>query len=123
MSGYGRHGRAAAIQCKFYDPGHTLQKAEMDSFFTASGRTTSRMIISTSDQWRSPAEAALNHQQIPVARLRMQDLADSPVAWTQFSVSRQEHPTESAAGHVKDAAKRYREAAIHPTRIGRPAEG
>jgi predicted helicase len=27
-----------AIQCKFYDPPHTLQKSDIDSFFTASGK-------------------------------------------------------------------------------------
>ncbi len=27
-----------AIQCKFYDPAHSLQKADIDSFFTASGK-------------------------------------------------------------------------------------
>ncbi|WP_257626283.1 restriction endonuclease [Janthinobacterium sp. NKUCC06_STL] len=27
-----------AIQCKFYDPDHALQKGDIDSFFTASGK-------------------------------------------------------------------------------------
>lgn len=30
-------GEIHAIQCKFYDPAHRLQKSEIDSFFTASG--------------------------------------------------------------------------------------
>ena len=32
-----RDGGICAIQCKFYDAAHTLDKADIDSFFTASG--------------------------------------------------------------------------------------
>ena len=32
-------GNLVAIQCKFYDPDHVLQKADIDAFFTASGKT------------------------------------------------------------------------------------
>ena len=79
-----------AIQCKFYDPNQTLQKADIDSFFTASGKApfTSRMIVSTTDHWGKHAEEALNNQKIPVSRLRVQDLADSPVDWSHFSLKR-----------------------------------
>lgn len=79
-----------AIQCKFYDPTHTLQKSDIDSFFTASGKKpfTSRMIVSTTDKWSNHAEEALANQHIPVARLRVQDLANSPVDWSQFSIKR-----------------------------------
>ena len=50
-------GRWTAIQCKFYDPRHRLQKADINSFFTASGKRwdgvafTNRIIISTTDRW------------------------------------------------------------------------
>lgn len=83
-------GDYCAIQCKFYSPTHTLQKSDIDSFFTASGRHpfTSRIIVSTTDKWSTRAEAALQGQQIPVSRVRVQDLADSPVDWSQFSLSR-----------------------------------
>jgi hypothetical protein len=50
-------GGFCAIQCKFYEPDHTVQKADIDSFFTASGKGgfTRRMIISTTLE-----DAALN---------------------------------------------------------------
>lgn len=75
-----------AIQCKFYDPTHAVQKADIDSFFTASGKAgfSSRMVISTTDHWGKNAEEALENQQIPVTRLRVQDLDSSPVDWSQF---------------------------------------
>jgi predicted helicase len=31
-------GEYTAIQCKFYEPTHTLAKGDIDSFFTASGK-------------------------------------------------------------------------------------
>jgi predicted helicase len=83
-------GEYCAIQCKFYDPAHTLQKGDIDSFFTASGKApfTNRMIVSTTDKWSNHAEEALRNQQIPVTRLRVQDLEDSPIDWGQFSLKR-----------------------------------
>ena len=79
-------GGICAIQCKFYDAAHTLEKADIDSFFTASGKTpfTSRLIVSTTDKWTKHAEDALDKQQIPVTRLRVRDLADSPIDWSTF---------------------------------------
>ncbi|HEY9744843.1 MAG TPA: DEAD/DEAH box helicase family protein, partial [Oculatellaceae cyanobacterium] len=62
----------------------------MDSFFTASGKAgfASRMIVSTTDKWSKHAEDALRNQQIPVTRLRVQDLDESPVDWSRFSLKR-----------------------------------
>lgn len=87
-----------AIQCKFYDPDYALQKADIDSFFTASGKrfVTSqgersfahRVIVSTTDKWSRNAEKALENQTIPVSRLWFKDLAESPIDWSQFSLER-----------------------------------
>lgn len=81
-------GGLTAIQCKFYDPTHTLQKRDIDSFFTASGKEsfTGRMIVSTTDKWSRHAEDALEGQHIPVTRLRVQDLDESRIDWSQFSL-------------------------------------
>jgi predicted helicase len=78
-----RDGGVCAIQCKFFEPTHTLQKSDIDSFFTASGKApfTSRLIISTTDKWSSNAEDALSGQQIDVARIGLQDIADGQVEW------------------------------------------
>ncbi len=81
-------GGLTAIQCKFYAPTHTLQRADIDSFFTASGKAgfASRLIVSTTDRWSKHAEEALSGQQIPVTRLRVQDLDESSIDWSQFSL-------------------------------------
>jgi predicted helicase len=94
-------GDYCAIQCKFYAPDHQLQKADIDSFFTASGKTfptndgaktfTSRIIVSTTDKWSKHAEQALENQQIPVTRLTLTDLQNSAIDWNKFNL---EHPQQ-----------------------------
>ncbi|MER9177785.1 DEAD/DEAH box helicase family protein [Mesorhizobium sp. M0955] len=73
-----------AVQCKFYDADHRITKAEIDSFFTASGKApfTRRLIIDTTDAvWSEHAEEALNDQYIPSMRIGLNDLAESPIDW------------------------------------------
>ncbi|MBE5440129.1 helicase [Mycobacteroides abscessus subsp. abscessus] len=76
-------GEYTAIQCKFYEPTHQLRKEDIDSFFTASGKNpfTNRIIISTTDRWGKNAEAALEDQTIPVQRIGLAEIADSPIDW------------------------------------------
>jgi predicted helicase len=76
-------GEYTAIQCKFYEPTHTLRKEDIDSFFTASGKNpfTNRIIISTTDRWGLNAEDALEDQLIPVQRIGLAEIADSPISW------------------------------------------
>nr|WP_204080672.1 DEAD/DEAH box helicase [Mycobacterium riyadhense] len=76
-------GNYTAIQCKFYEPTHMLSKADIDSFFTASGKTgfTNRVIISTTDRWGKNAEDALADQLVPVQRIGMAEIAESPIDW------------------------------------------
>ncbi len=79
-----------AIQCKFYATDAYLDKKEIDSFFTASGKEPfrGRIIFSTTDNWSKNAEEALENQQIPVTRIRVQDLDDSAVDWSSFSLTK-----------------------------------
>ena len=79
-----------AVQCKFYASDAYLDKKEIDSFFTASGKEPfrGRIIFSTTDNWSKNAEEALENQQIPVTRIRVQDLDDSAVDWSTFSLNK-----------------------------------
>ncbi|MEV8368550.1 type ISP restriction/modification enzyme [Microbacterium sp. NPDC064584] len=85
-------GELTAIQCKFFAPTTTVTKPMLDSFLSASGKMTvdytpefaSRLVISTSDTWGKNAEDAIVGQSIPVERLRVQDLDDSSIDWSQF---------------------------------------
>jgi predicted helicase len=81
-------GEFCGIQCKFYLPEHTLSKDDIDSYLNALGdkRFTSGIIISTTDKWGSNAEKSLANRDKPVRRLRVQDLDDSPIDWSKFSL-------------------------------------
>lgn len=76
-----------AIQCKFYRSGYHLQKSDIDSFFTASGKQhfVRRLIIDTTDAaWSTNAEEALDGQQIATTRVGLDRLEQSPIDWGAF---------------------------------------
>lgn len=80
-------GGYCAIQCKFYREGHRIAKADIDSFFTASGKNpfVRRLIIDTTDApWSGHAEEALDGQQIPTTRIGLDRLSDSPINWAAY---------------------------------------
>jgi predicted helicase len=83
-------GDLCAIQCKFYDPETTIQKADLDSFFATSGKAPfgSRIVVTTTDNWSKNAELLLDDERVPCQRIRLQDLDESAIDWTQFSLSR-----------------------------------
>src|SRR5690349_7469154 len=61
-------GEYHAIQAKCYAPDYCVRKADIDSFFTASGQKpfTQRIIVTTTNDWSENAENALSNQQPPV---------------------------------------------------------
>lgn len=75
-----------AIQCKCYAEDYKLQKKDIDSFFTASGQKpfTHRIIVTTTNNWSSNAEAALFNQQTPVTKIDLFDLENSQIDWAQY---------------------------------------
>jgi len=80
-------GGFCAIQCKFYKEGHRIQKADIDSFFTASGKRpfTERLIIDTTNaDWSEHAEGALRDQSIETQRIGLSDIEQSPIDWGMY---------------------------------------
>ena len=110
-------GELCAIQCKFVDPSHNLQKGEIDSFFTESGKSpfSSRIIFSTTDKWSQHAEEALIDQRIPINRIRFQDLETRPIDWSQFSLKYPEKlrlkskDKKKLRPHQKEAVEKVKE--------------
>ncbi|MBV2168571.1 MAG: DEAD/DEAH box helicase family protein [Bdellovibrio sp.] len=96
----GLDGEFTAIQCKFYAASYQVQKKDIDSFFNESGKTFTvdgkkrsfarRIIISTSDNWSEPAEKSLQGQTIPVSRIHVRELEQSPIDWSKFSLDKPE---------------------------------
>jgi predicted helicase len=81
-------GDLCAIQCKFYDPGTSIDKRHIDSFFTALSKKSfsSGIIFSTSTKWSKHAEDALAETTKPVVRVGLHDLEESGVDWDKFSL-------------------------------------
>lgn len=75
-----------AIQCKLYAEDYRVQKSDIDSFFTASGKKpfTHRVIISTTNHWSHLAEDALRDQQPPVNKIDLFDLENSQIDWAKY---------------------------------------
>ena len=116
-------GEYCAIQCKFYLPEHTIQKSDIDSFFTASGKRfatkegdfcfTSRIVVATSNKWSTHAENALADQSIPCTRIRIDDLEDSVIDWGSY----QKGLTSVKLEEPRDLREHQIEA-LEKTRIG-----
>jgi predicted helicase len=75
-----------AIQCKLYAEDYKLQKKDIDSFFTASGKRpfTQRIIVSTTNHWSEHAEEAIRDQQPPVSKIDLYDLENSQIEWATY---------------------------------------
>ena len=79
-----------AIQCKFYRKGYRIQKGDIDSFFTTSGKRpfTRRLIVDTTGvQWSEHAEEALRDQIVETTRVGISDLDESGIDWQAFAAT------------------------------------
>ncbi|MDD2800018.1 MAG: DEAD/DEAH box helicase family protein [Methylococcales bacterium] len=77
-----------AIQCKFYDENHKIQKSDLDSFFTASGKKgfSRRLIVDTTRKdWSEHAETALQGQGVATQRIGLAELENSPIDWSVYT--------------------------------------
>nr|WP_298377704.1 type ISP restriction/modification enzyme [uncultured Halomonas sp.] len=79
-------GEYHAIQCKLYAEDYRVQKKDIDSFFTASGKApfSHRIIVTTTNNWSEHAESALQGQQPPVSKIDLQALEESQIDWAKY---------------------------------------
>ena len=80
-----------AIQCKCYSETHTLQKSNIDSFLSSTGRSwgddhftfSEALIVSTTPRWSIHAEQAITGRTPPCIRLDLIELTeDEGVDWS-----------------------------------------
>ncbi len=105
----------AAIQCKFYAPGHTVHKRDIDSFLTASGKApfTRRILVDTSGTaWGKNSQDAIEGQHIPVSRITLADLRDSDIDWRTYSLGSRQAPTTRERKVPRDHQVRARSAVM-----------
>lgn len=108
------HGGLVAVQCKFYPSAHKLTKADVDSFFTASGKEgfTRRVIATTADDMSPQLEDAMRDQQIPVTTWQAADLARCGIDWAAYSQSLKRGSEPSAQVLAKKQLRPHQRAAI-----------
>ena len=113
-----------AIQCKCYLETSEINKAEVDSFLSTSGKSFTtyyrtvrfahRLWISTTNKWGANAEQTISNQTPPVNRISLYDLERDNVDWEKLSEgifgdgSRQKPYTiKRHQQGALDAAKKY----------------
>lgn len=102
-------GGWCAIQCKFWAEGKTLQKKEINSFLASSGRKefTRRLIIDTTGKrWSKQAADTIRSQSVPVTRIGLHDLRESPIDWAKYIRVNQvvrKGPNKTPRPHQKEA--------------------
>ena len=107
-------GDIHAIQCKLYAEDYRVQKSDLDSFFTASGKKpfAHRVIITTTDQWTEHAEDALRDQQPPVSKIDLHDLENSQIEWSKY------RPSSTPVLKKKKTLREHQEIALMKTLNG-----
>ncbi|MFD7311068.1 hypothetical protein [Promicromonospora sp. NPDC059942] len=75
-----------AVRCVFHDPDSPLPKEDVEGFLSASDKApfTGRLVVATTDDWDSDADAAIADQAVPVRKISLTDLLSSSVDWTAF---------------------------------------
>lgn len=107
-----------AVQCKFYAAGHAIQKSDIDSFLSESGKEgfSGRIIVETTGHpWSPNAEHAIVGQQIPVRRIGLTDLRNSDLDWSTFHADR---PKEAPGRLERKELRPHQEAAIRDVFAG-----
>lgn len=104
-----RHGGGwCAIQCKFYAPTSTIQKGDLDSFFTASGKHpfTSRIVVATAPLGKNALDAMVG-QSLPSNQIPIDEFDASDIDWSTYSFDK---PDEVAPPQKKQLRPHQQEA-------------
>lgn len=113
-----------AIQCKCYQETTCINKAEVDTFLSTSGKMfvddqgkkiqfSERYWIATTDLWGSEAEKAIENQTPPVNRIGLSYLESAPVQWDKLHkgiFGRESRlPKKVLRPHQQDAVQKFAE--------------
>lgn len=107
-------GEYHAIQCKLYAEDYRVQKKDIDSFFTASGKApfSHRIIVTTTNNWSEHAEDALQGQQPPVSKIDLQALEESQIDWAKYQ------PNQAVALKARKQLRDHQQTALNATAAG-----
>ena len=102
-------GGVCAIQCKFYGENEYIGRSNIDTFLARSGKEpfTTRLFVSTTEHWSTTAEKVLANQQVPVQKIGIAELANSPFDWSRFDPG---HPDQLFKHTPKEIRSHQRKA-------------
>ncbi|MEV7136514.1 type ISP restriction/modification enzyme [Arthrobacter sp. NPDC093128] len=111
-------GGFTAIQCKFYAEGHRIQKSDIDSFISASGKPpfTHRLIVDTTGRgWSPNAEEMLDNQHLPIQRVGLTDFRNSNIDWATYELT---DPSTAPKLHDKKQLRTHQHEAVNAAMEG-----
>ncbi|MHA6560192.1 DEAD/DEAH box helicase [Pseudomonas alliivorans] len=107
-------GEYHAIQCKLYAEDYKVQKKDIDSFFTASGKApfTHRIIVATTNNWSEHAEDALQGQHQTINKIDLQALEESQIDWAKYQ------PHQAVVLKARKQLRDHQQTALNATAAG-----
>ncbi|MDG0868000.1 DEAD/DEAH box helicase [SAR202 cluster bacterium JH702] len=104
----------AAIQCKFYDPDHSISKSDLDSFISASATADFKrlVLIDTSNQTIGKnAQSVFDNLDKDYLRIQTTELEESRIDWTAYLNENRVHlkPKKEVRDHQIQAVEAVRE--------------
>lgn len=111
-------GGLTAIQCKFYAEGHRIQKSDIDSFISASGKLafSHRLIVDTTGRdWSPNAEEMLDGQHLPIQRIGLTDFRNSNIDWATYELT---DPARAPRLHEKKQLRTHQHEAVNAAMTG-----
>lgn len=106
-------GGFTAVQCKFYAESHRIQKSDIDSFISASGKHpfTHRLIVDTTGRdWSPNAEEMLDNQHLPIQRIGLTDFRNSNIDWATYELT---DPSKAPRLHDKKQLRTHQHEAVN----------
>ena len=103
-------GRLWAIQCKCFDENYKVERQDIDSFFTYSGKKPFevRLIVTTTANWSANAEEALKRQTKECKTLDLHNLETADFEWSFQKVKRKTEQ-KYLRDHQKEAVRKSAE--------------
>lgn len=108
-----------AIQCKFYKQNSEISKSDVDTFISTSAKLfeinqvkkkfSSRIFISTTNNWSKKATELIENQEIPIIRISLNELESSDVDWSKIYLGKLGNEAKKESKIIRNHQKEARD--------------
>ena len=105
-------GGLLAVQVKFFDESHRIEKKDLDSFFEAMGKepfSEGLVLDTTGGAWSTHAEEALRNRTKPVRRVSLDEMRHCAIDWSSYALK---YPAKAPARHARKTERPHQRRAI-----------